>query len=97
MQVLGEMAGPHANRGIVELFLSVVPTFPVGIPVRILSGRWRGYSGVVVRSRRGGQLPVVHLVSGPGGSPTDPVEVDLAQDPCEVQSTVLPPHLPVAP
>jgi hypothetical protein len=76
-----EMAGPHLNRELVNLFLRLVPTFPVGITVRVREGKWRGYRGVVSKvSPLAPDRPVVRILVDPRGQFISPFEIDLQKE-----------------
>lgn len=79
--ILRERAGPHLNRQIVEALLSLVPSFPLGTPVRIVGGAYHGHKGVVVRIEdEHPSRPVVRLLSDRWGQRIRPIEVDTAKD-----------------
>src|SRR5262249_4815745 len=74
-ETLQAMAGSYLNSELVEVFLSAVPRFPVGMTVRVASGRLAGASGVVARvNRRALDRPVVRLTRDADGRP---IKVDL--------------------
>lgn len=76
-QMVRERAGSHFNREMVDLFLSVLPRYPVGARVEVTGGRWAGYTGVVARLPVDvREPPVVRLLTDPTGSRIDAVEVD---------------------
>jgi HD-GYP domain-containing protein (c-di-GMP phosphodiesterase class II) len=80
-QMVRERAGSHFNREMVDLFLSVLPRYPVGARVEVTGGRWKGYTGVVARLPLDVQEPpVVRLLTDPAGSRIDAVEVDCRKE-----------------
>jgi putative nucleotidyltransferase with HDIG domain len=89
VRTMREMAGPHLNRELLDAFLAAVPTFPVGLTVRVHTGPFAGYLAVVVRNHRTApDRPVIRLVRAPSGTPCDPVELDLRTQPVEISSWI---------
>ncbi|MFN8533223.1 MAG: HD domain-containing protein [Dehalococcoidia bacterium] len=79
--ILRERAGPHLNRQIVEALLTLVPSFPLGTPVRIVGGRYHGHKGVVVRIQdEHPSRPLVRLLADSLGQRIRPVEHDTFKD-----------------
>ena len=92
VRALREAAGSQLNRELVDLFLRTVPSFPVGVTVRVYSGPFAGYVATVVRSHRTDpDRPVIRLVSDPSGRPCEPLDIDLRQAPAEIRSWIAPP------
>ena len=80
-QMIKDGAGTHFNREAADLFLSVLPPFPLGTRVTVTEGRWQGYTGVVSRiDRRALAQPVVRLLADETGKRTEPFEIDLRKD-----------------
>jgi putative nucleotidyltransferase with HDIG domain len=89
VRTMREMAGPHLNRELLDAFLAAVPTFPVGLTVRVHTGPFAGYLAVVVRNHRTApDRPVIRLVRALSGTPCDPVELDLRTQPVEISSWI---------
>lgn len=87
--VLLSMAGSHLNRDIVGLFMKVVPIYPVGLWMSVLTGDHAGRRGVVCELNKGElHRPWLRLLIDERGEVlVDPVEIDLAADPLiKVQS-----------
>ena len=62
VETLQAMSGTYLNSELLEVFLSAVPLFPVGMTVRVTSGRLVGASGVVAKVNRWAlDRPVVRL------------------------------------
>ncbi|MCL6647317.1 MAG: HD-GYP domain-containing protein [Chloroflexi bacterium] len=79
--ILRERAGPHLNRQIVEALLALLPSFPLGTPVRVVGGRYHGYKGVVVRIEDARPTrPVVRLLTDRWEQRVKPFEFDTAAD-----------------
>jgi putative nucleotidyltransferase with HDIG domain len=79
--ILRERAGPHLNRQIVEALLSLVPSFPLGTPVRVIGGAYHGHKGVVVRIEdEHPSRPVVRLLTDRWGQRIRPIELDTSKD-----------------
>ena len=80
-QMIRDGAGTRFNRELVEVFLSVLPPFPVGSRVVVKDGEWEGHTGVVVRlGREDKHRPVVRLLSSAGGDRIEPFEIDLGRE-----------------
>lgn len=78
-QIIGEMSGPHLNSDVVDLLLHTIPMFPVGHWVEVVTGKYRGWRGVVTElSVDALHQPAIRLLLDERGDrvPT-PVEVDL--------------------
>ena len=74
-------AGTHFNREVAELFLSILPPYPLGTRVIVASGRWQGHTGVVARlDRRALHRPVIRILADESGQHLDAFELDLAGD-----------------
>ena len=74
-------AGTHFNREVAELFLSILPPFPLGTRVVVTSGRWHGHTGVVARlDRRAMDRPVIRILADENGQRLEAFELDLARD-----------------
>jgi hypothetical protein len=74
-------AGTHFNREVTELFLSILPPFPLGTRVVVTSGRWHGHTGVVVRfDRRAMDQPVIRILADENGQRLEAFELDLTRE-----------------
>jgi HD-GYP domain-containing protein (c-di-GMP phosphodiesterase class II) len=74
---LREMAGWHLNQEIVRRFLSILPVYPVGAEVVILTGEYQGYRGVVVSvDPKAIDRPVIRVLFDPNGYAVPPFEID---------------------
>lgn len=81
VKTITEMAGVHLNREVVQHFLSIVPTYPLGIDVNVHGGCCDGYRGMVARlNEKALDRPVVRLLRDNRGRPTPTVEIDLSQN-----------------
>lgn len=76
-------AGTAFNAEMVDLFLAVLPPYPVGTQVAVTSGRFSDHRGVVVNVRRENMArPVIRLLTDPADQRLDaPVDLDLASEP----------------
>ncbi len=80
IEIMRGMAGTHLNREIFDVFVSTVPVFPVGMSIRIATGRYRGYRGVVSRiNRRVLDRPVVRVLRDFADQRVQPFELDLIE------------------
>ena len=82
VRMLGRLAGTHLNREIVAHFLAVLPIYPLGASVQILSGAYERYRGVVsgIDPEHLNQ-PTIRVLYSPIGEAIDPIELDIARDP----------------
>ncbi len=79
--IIASMAGTHLNAEIVRSFLNVLEMFPVGLNIRIIDGRYKGYRGVVIEGKPWRMdRPTVRLLRNATGSQISPIEVDLELD-----------------
>jgi hypothetical protein len=75
--IMNEMSGPHLNREIIKLLMQTIPMFPVGHWVEVLTGKYRGWRGVVAElSFDALHQPVLRLMLDERGDRV-PVPVDL--------------------
>jgi len=82
VRVLRRTAGSYLNEEVVKRFLSILPLYPVGTQVLVISGQLQGHRGVVTRLNPSDpQRPVVRILFDPAGAPVAPFEVDTAEDP----------------
>lgn len=81
LQMIGGMAGTHLNIDAVDVLRRVIPPFPVCSEVRVINGRYAGYTGIVAKvPERDITHPSVRLLNDASGERIEPVEVDLAVD-----------------
>lgn len=84
-----EGAGSHFNREMVDLFLSVVPPYPLGSRVMVSGGRWRGHTGVVSRvDRHALTQPLIRILADGKGQRVEPFEIDLKKQPVVIRGLV---------
>ncbi len=82
VRILRRSAGSHLNEEVVRRFLSILPLYPVGTQVLVISGQLQGHRGVVTRLNPSDpQRPVVRILFDSAGAPVAPFEVDTAEDP----------------
>ncbi|HEY2589564.1 MAG TPA: HD-GYP domain-containing protein [Tepidisphaeraceae bacterium] len=73
-----EGSGKHFNRDAVEAFNAAVPPFPVCSNVRVATGKYAGWQGIVAALRKQAiDRPKVRLLLNAKAERVDPVEVDL--------------------
>lgn len=73
-------AGTRFNREIAELFLSIVPPYPLGTRVAVLAGPWQGHTGVVARlDRQALGRPLIRVLADESGRRVPPVDLDLGR------------------
>ncbi len=80
-QTMRDAAGTHLNREMVEVFLTVLPPYPLGTQVEILDGRWRQHLAVVAKVHSGAMhQPIVRVLEDMNGTRVDPVDLDLRRE-----------------
>ncbi len=78
---LGEMAGSHLNRELVRRFLSILPAYPMGTEVVVISQKLQGHRGVVASTPSTDmQRPTIRILFDQYGRRVTPFEVDTAVD-----------------
>ncbi|MCC6178037.1 MAG: HD-GYP domain-containing protein [Chloroflexi bacterium] len=90
--IMTDIAGDHLNAEVVAMLMRTIPMFPVGHWIEILSGKYRGYRGVVtaISADTLHQPTVRLLLDDRGDRVSAPVELDLrARD--DVRIRGLPP------
>ena len=81
LTALHQMAGTHLNREIVGGFVSILPAYPVGTEVVVISGKLRGYRGLVSElNSRDIHRPRIRILSDPGGRAIAPDELNTSED-----------------
>ncbi|MDE3077032.1 MAG: hypothetical protein KGJ86_16575, partial [Chloroflexota bacterium] len=85
--IIASMAGTHLNAEIVQHFLMVLEVFPVGLNVRVIDGRYKGYRGGVVESKAWRMdRPTIRLLTDANFNRMSPVEVDLEVEEMHISS-----------
>ena len=89
-RMMRRLAGTHLNREIVTQFLAIVPVYPLGASVEILSGTYERYRGVVsaINPEHLNQ-PTIRVLFAPTGEAIEPVELDMTSDPAILSCTSL--------
>ena len=79
--VLRKAAGTDLNQEAVDAYLSFIPVFPVGTPVVVRDGRFKGYRGVVVKVFPSDlEQPLVRMIYKGGAKLPKPFTVDLREE-----------------
>jgi HD-GYP domain-containing protein (c-di-GMP phosphodiesterase class II) len=80
-QLIEEGAGTQFNRELVECFLGVMPKYPVGSEVRIKSGIYKDFTGVVMfLNIHSLSRPKVKMLCDAKKNKIKPFELDLSAD-----------------
>ncbi|MHB0871386.1 MAG: HD-GYP domain-containing protein [Chloroflexota bacterium] len=78
---LQEMAGTHLNRELVRRFLTILPAYPVGTEVVVISEKLQGHRGIVVGTPSIEiHRPTIRIIFDQYGRKLTPFEVDTAID-----------------
>jgi HD-GYP domain-containing protein (c-di-GMP phosphodiesterase class II) len=81
LEAIGKMSGTHLNTEAVDVMRRVIPPFPVCSEVRVVKGRYVGYTGIIASvPERDMAHPVVRVLNNASGERVDAVEIDLAKD-----------------
>jgi HD-GYP domain-containing protein (c-di-GMP phosphodiesterase class II) len=80
-ETLRSVAGAHLNREMVDLFLTVLPPYPLGTMVQVISGTYQEHRGVVAKVHTEAMhRPVIRVLETPNGERIAPVDLDLRKD-----------------
>ena len=85
MRAVIKAAGTHLNRAVVDVFITIVPVFPVGSRVVIIEDRkyrkYTGYSGVVARcSMQNPERPVLLIIFDREKKKIKPWTLDMGEE-----------------
>ena len=73
-------SGTHFNRELIDLFLEILPPFPLGTQVIVAEGEWAQCCGVVAGFGDVMHHPVIRLLWDKEGARMEPVELDTSRD-----------------
>jgi HD-GYP domain-containing protein (c-di-GMP phosphodiesterase class II) len=80
-QTIRDAAGWHLNREMVEVFLRVLPPYPLGTMVEVTSGPWANHRAVVAKIQADAMSrPAIRVLEDPSGQRIAPVDIDLQKD-----------------
>lgn len=80
--IMESLTGSYLNREVMQAFFRVVPTYPIGLHVRISGGQFDGWNGVVVAVEPPHlHRPIVRLLGDARGQAIEPDEIDLRRLP----------------
>ncbi|HEV8637207.1 MAG TPA: HD domain-containing phosphohydrolase [Chloroflexota bacterium] len=92
VRIMRRLGGSHLNREVVNQLLAVLPIYPLGSDVVVMTGRYTRYRGIVSRVHPEDlDRPTVRLLFDPERRRIEPVEIDLRQSDEVVASTPLAP------
>lgn len=78
LDLIKDSAYSHLNAEIVEAFLKIVPRYPAGSNLEIVSGNYSGFKGVVVSINEDNlNTPNIRLLFDRTGKRITPVDIDL--------------------
>ncbi len=81
LDIMAKMGTTALNQELLDLFRSLVPSFPVGMAIRVTAGRWLGHTGVVARvNKEKLDRPVIRILRGAGGAKIPAFDLDLSED-----------------
>jgi HD-GYP domain-containing protein (c-di-GMP phosphodiesterase class II) len=90
-QTMRNAAGSHLNREMVEVFLSVLPPYPLGTMIEVTSGPWNEHRAVVAKIHREDlHRPVIRVLESPSGERVEPVDVDLRTEEVSIRGIANP-------
>ena len=86
-EILWDMSGEHLNHEVLMKAMDIIPRFPTGSEVEMVTGPYAGCWGIVAKVDRAHlENPVVRLLENPAGERMNPVEVDLLAFDYEMQT-----------
>lgn len=78
---MSRLAGTFLNQEIVQVFLTMLPTLPVGLDVIVRTGLYAGYRGVVVQvDPKQPDRPLIRILFNARGDRIVPIDLDLTQE-----------------
>jgi HD-GYP domain-containing protein (c-di-GMP phosphodiesterase class II) len=78
VRTMRRLAGGQLNREIVAQLLAVLPIYPLGSEVVVMTGQYQRYRGIVARVHKEAlDRPTVRLLTSPDRTRITPVEIDL--------------------
>ncbi len=81
------MSGSHLNTEILTRTMDIIPRFPTGSEVEMVTGPYAGFWGTVARVDKAHlENSIVRLLENPDGQRISPVEVDLLAFDYEIKS-----------
>ena len=86
-EILWDMSGGQLNTEILTRAMDIIPRFPTGSEVEMVTGPYAGSWGMVARVDKAPlENPIVRLLEDPDGQRISPIEVDLLAFDYEIQS-----------
>ena len=86
-EILWDMSGEHLNHEVLMKAMSIIPRFPTGSEVEMVTGPYAGFWGIVAKVDSAHlENPVVRLLENRAGERISPIEVDLLAFDYEMQS-----------
>ncbi len=86
-EILWDMSGEHLNHEILMKAMDIIPRFPTGSEVEMLTGPYTGFWGIVAKVDKAHlENPVVRLLENRADERISPIEVDVLTFDYEEQS-----------
>lgn len=93
-QMMRTAGGAHLNREMVEVFLGVLPPYPVGTMIEVTSGAWQDHRAVVAKAHADDMhRPIIRVLENGSGERIEPVDVDLRHEEATIRGLASP-HMP---
>lgn len=81
LDTMRRMATTSLNQELMTLFTSLVPSYPIGMTIRVTAGRWIDHTGVVARINRSAiERPIVRILRDAADEKVGPFDLDLHHD-----------------
>jgi putative nucleotidyltransferase with HDIG domain len=81
-----DASGTHLNQEVVNLFLTLMPVYPMGTEVEITEGEYEKFRGVVVKVNPADlEHPVVRILTDAKRRAVTPWDINLARDPVAIR------------
>lgn len=80
-ELIKKEAGTHFNKELTDVFLSIIPKYPIGSEISIKNGLYKGFTGYVTSVSEENILrPKIKIMHDKKNNPIKPMEIDLRYD-----------------
>jgi HD-GYP domain-containing protein (c-di-GMP phosphodiesterase class II) len=85
-QMMRDATDGHLNKEMVEVFLKVLPPYPLGTMVEVTSGEWREHRAVVAKVHADAMhRPIIRVLENPAGARIEAFDIDLREDDASIR------------
>lgn len=91
ISIMKDMNESHLNKEVLRYFFSITPVYPVGTIVKVNTGKYRNFLGIVCGLNNGNlERPIIRLVFDPIKRRIKPIDINLLSDEeIEIESKIL--------